>query len=434
MKFRAGHATPWGPGHELRVPRWLRRDRRRRRPRRLRGRAGRGAHGRARARADRQPRDGRADVVQPGDRRRREGPPRQGDRRARRRDGERDRRRPASSSAGSTRARGRRCARRARRPTSAATATRCGCGSSAASGSRCARARSRSSASIDDERRATTIAGVTTTMGVALPRARRDPDDRHVPARRDLRRRGARGGRARRRGARRSGCRTRSPSSGSRSRGSRPGTPCRLDRKTIDVAGLELQPGDDPPPMFRWTRAPARPPLPQVPCWVTYTNERTHADRSATACRARRCTARRSRAPGRATARASRTRSSGSRTRTATRSSSSPRASRSDWRRGRGLSERHLDVAAVRRPARVPAHDPRPRARRDDAAGLRRRVRLHRSARGAADARDAPRARASTTPARSTARSGYEEAAIQGLLAGINAALALGFGPAIASR
>jgi tRNA uridine 5-carboxymethylaminomethyl modification enzyme len=55
------------------------------------------------------------------------------------------------------------------------------------------------------------------------------------------------------------------------------GTPCRLDRRTLDVESLELQPGDEPPPMFRWTRAPARPPLPQVPCWVTYTNERTHA-------------------------------------------------------------------------------------------------------------------------------------------------------------
>ena len=54
------------------------------------------------------------------------------------------------------------------------------------------------------------------------------------------------------------------------------GTPCRLDRKTIDVAGLELQPGDDPAPMFRW-QGRARPPLPQVPCWITYTNERTHA-------------------------------------------------------------------------------------------------------------------------------------------------------------
>jgi tRNA uridine 5-carboxymethylaminomethyl modification enzyme len=56
------------------------------------------------------------------------------------------------------------------------------------------------------------------------------------------------------------------------------GTPCRLDRRTIDVAGLELQHGDDPPPMFRWHHGPAvRPPLPQVACWITYTSERTHA-------------------------------------------------------------------------------------------------------------------------------------------------------------
>jgi tRNA uridine 5-carboxymethylaminomethyl modification enzyme len=57
------------------------------------------------------------------------------------------------------------------------------------------------------------------------------------------------------------------------------GTPCRLDRRTLDVAGLELQHGDDPPPMFRWHGGAGgqRPPLPQVPCWITYTNERTHA-------------------------------------------------------------------------------------------------------------------------------------------------------------
>jgi tRNA uridine 5-carboxymethylaminomethyl modification enzyme len=53
------------------------------------------------------------------------------------------------------------------------------------------------------------------------------------------------------------------------------GTPCRIDRKTIDIAGLELQPGDDPPPTFRWMGPP--PPLPQLACWITYTNDRTHA-------------------------------------------------------------------------------------------------------------------------------------------------------------
>jgi len=29
------------------------------------------------------------------------------------------------------------------------------------------------------------------------------------------------------------------------------GTPCRIDIKTIDIKGLEVQPGDDPPPLFR---------------------------------------------------------------------------------------------------------------------------------------------------------------------------------------
>ena len=53
------------------------------------------------------------------------------------------------------------------------------------------------------------------------------------------------------------------------------GTPCRIDRKTIDVTGLALQPGDDPPPTFSWRGPP--PPLPQIACWITYTTEQTHA-------------------------------------------------------------------------------------------------------------------------------------------------------------
>lgn len=55
------------------------------------------------------------------------------------------------------------------------------------------------------------------------------------------------------------------------------GTPCRLDAATIDTAGLEIQPGDDPPPLFRvLAEAGDRPPLPQRNCWLTYTSERTH--------------------------------------------------------------------------------------------------------------------------------------------------------------
>ncbi len=56
------------------------------------------------------------------------------------------------------------------------------------------------------------------------------------------------------------------------------GTPCRLDAKTLDVASLEEQPGDNPTPRFRVLAPPSEvPPLPQLSCWLTYTNERTHA-------------------------------------------------------------------------------------------------------------------------------------------------------------
>jgi tRNA uridine 5-carboxymethylaminomethyl modification enzyme len=54
------------------------------------------------------------------------------------------------------------------------------------------------------------------------------------------------------------------------------GTPCRLDGRTIDKAGLDLQWGDTPVPRFSWARRETAPPLPQVACWITYTSERTH--------------------------------------------------------------------------------------------------------------------------------------------------------------
>ncbi len=54
------------------------------------------------------------------------------------------------------------------------------------------------------------------------------------------------------------------------------GTPCRLDGKTIDYASLEVQPGDDPPPRFAIVAPTTPPPLPQLPCWITYTTTATH--------------------------------------------------------------------------------------------------------------------------------------------------------------
>jgi tRNA uridine 5-carboxymethylaminomethyl modification enzyme len=52
------------------------------------------------------------------------------------------------------------------------------------------------------------------------------------------------------------------------------GTPPRLDGRTIDWAQLEMQPGDDEPSMFSFLSD--RPPLRQVSCGITTTNARTH--------------------------------------------------------------------------------------------------------------------------------------------------------------
>ncbi len=52
------------------------------------------------------------------------------------------------------------------------------------------------------------------------------------------------------------------------------GTPPRLDGKTINWAALEVQPGDDPPvPFSSLTR---RIETPQIPCHITFTNEAAH--------------------------------------------------------------------------------------------------------------------------------------------------------------
>ncbi len=52
------------------------------------------------------------------------------------------------------------------------------------------------------------------------------------------------------------------------------GTPARLDGKTIDWASCELQPGDCPPQPFSFLTKKIT--NPQVPCHITWTNEETH--------------------------------------------------------------------------------------------------------------------------------------------------------------
>jgi len=54
------------------------------------------------------------------------------------------------------------------------------------------------------------------------------------------------------------------------------GTPPRLDGRSIDFTQLTEQPGDlDPMPVFSFMGSAAQHPQ-QLPCWITHTNERTH--------------------------------------------------------------------------------------------------------------------------------------------------------------
>jgi len=53
------------------------------------------------------------------------------------------------------------------------------------------------------------------------------------------------------------------------------GTPPRLDGKTINFDILQVQPGDDPAPVFSFMGTRAMHPR-QLPCWVTHTTRETH--------------------------------------------------------------------------------------------------------------------------------------------------------------
>ncbi len=53
------------------------------------------------------------------------------------------------------------------------------------------------------------------------------------------------------------------------------GTPPRLDGRTINYSVMDCQPGDDPVPVFSFMGSVAMHPR-QIPCWITHTNVRTH--------------------------------------------------------------------------------------------------------------------------------------------------------------
>ena len=52
------------------------------------------------------------------------------------------------------------------------------------------------------------------------------------------------------------------------------GTPPRIDARSVDFSVLQVQPGDDPVPVFSFLGRPEQHPR-QVPCYITHTNEHT---------------------------------------------------------------------------------------------------------------------------------------------------------------
>ena len=53
------------------------------------------------------------------------------------------------------------------------------------------------------------------------------------------------------------------------------GTPPRIDARSVDFSQLQIQPGDDPVPVFSFLGKPEHHPR-QLPCFITHTNTRTH--------------------------------------------------------------------------------------------------------------------------------------------------------------
>jgi tRNA uridine 5-carboxymethylaminomethyl modification enzyme len=53
------------------------------------------------------------------------------------------------------------------------------------------------------------------------------------------------------------------------------GTPPRIDGRSLDYSVMDIQPGDDPRPVFSFLGTRSDHPR-QVPCWITHTSERTH--------------------------------------------------------------------------------------------------------------------------------------------------------------
>jgi tRNA uridine 5-carboxymethylaminomethyl modification enzyme len=53
------------------------------------------------------------------------------------------------------------------------------------------------------------------------------------------------------------------------------GTPPRIDGRSVDFSSMQVQPGDDPAPVFSFLGSADQHPR-QLPCWITHTNAETH--------------------------------------------------------------------------------------------------------------------------------------------------------------